>query len=692
MTLFRASAFVQLAQKKPERSENHFLPVSKLAKFPRFHRENCGLVCWHKPCAVNQIRLLNQLFAPREGVLLPAGNFVMGTKATSVSSPILDYLESLHRQFAAVNEGAVATYIPELAKANPDSFGICLVTATGHVYEVGDSQQAFTIQSISKPFVYGLALEDHGRSHVLSKVATEPTGDAFNSISLEPGTGRPRNPMINAGAIATTSLIEGKSPKTRLRRLLEMFALYCGRAVTLDESVYRSESETGHRNRAIGFMLRNFGILTSDPTSSVELYFQQCSVSVTARDLGIMAATLANRGVNPVTGKQAIRGEYVESVLSVMGSCGMYDYAGEWIYNIGMPAKSGVSGGIIAVLPGQLGIGVFSPRLDARGNSVRGICVCDAISRHCDLHLFNRPNMGRSTIRLRFTSAELGSNRVRTSAESKALQKFGKGINVYQLQGNLNFSTAEAVVRAVIENVTEIDHLILDFKRVLTINESACRLFYQMQGKLVNLGKPVLFSHSSRLPLLRRYFKVKLGADFAEQFRAFDDNDLALEWCENQVLELVKPKRTPKHAATPKDYELFENFTRDELAEIRQQLERRHYRAGEVIINTGDQALEMFFLAKGSVSVFVSQEAETRKRLATFSAGMVFGEMAAIDRAPRSAMIVADSDVLCDTLRLDDLNRLGTSQPGIKIKLLENLALCLCRRLRTVNRKLSVYD
>ncbi|HEU0038418.1 MAG TPA: glutaminase [Verrucomicrobiae bacterium] len=182
------------------------------------------------------------------------------------SSPIADYLQQLHHEFAGLGDGKVATYIPELAKADAKWFGICLVTATGHVYEVGDSRQAFTIQSISKPFVYGLALEDHGRQHVLSKISTEPTGDAFNSISLEPGTGRPRNPMINAGAIATTSLIAGKSPQTRSRRLLEMFALYAGREVLLDKEVYRSESETGHRNRAIGHMLRNFGILSTLPT------------------------------------------------------------------------------------------------------------------------------------------------------------------------------------------------------------------------------------------------------------------------------------------------------------------------------------------------------------------------------------------------------------------------------------------
>src|SRR3989440_4793725 len=178
-------------------------------------------------------------------------DIVAGTRPPC-SSPITDYLSYLHKEFAEVTEGKVATYIPELAKADPKWFGICLVTTSGHIYEVGDSLQPFTIQSISKPFVYGLALEDHGRQHVLSKISTEPTGDAFNSISLEPGTGRPRNPMINAGAIATTSLIAGKSPQTRLRRLLEMFALYAGRELPLDRTVYHSESDTGHRNRAIG--------------------------------------------------------------------------------------------------------------------------------------------------------------------------------------------------------------------------------------------------------------------------------------------------------------------------------------------------------------------------------------------------------------------------------------------------------
>ena len=253
-------------------------------------------------------------------------------------SPILESLKRLHAELASVRDGQVATYIPELAKANPDWFGICLVTTHGTLYTVGDTDIPFTIQSISKPFVYGLALEDNSRASVLEKVGVEPTGDAFNSISLEPGTGRPRNPMINAGAIATTGLVAASSPLQRANRILQALGDHAGRSLSFDESVYQSESETGHRNRAIGHLLRNFGILHSDPMPVVETYFRQCAVSVTCRDLGIMAATLANRGVNPLTGRQALRGEYVENVLSVMETCGMYDSAGRWVYEIGMSA------------------------------------------------------------------------------------------------------------------------------------------------------------------------------------------------------------------------------------------------------------------------------------------------------------------------------------------------------------------
>lgn len=607
-----------------------------------------------------------------------------------MGSPVQEFLGEMHRQCAGDHSGQVATYIPELAKANADWFGVCLVTASGSIYEVGDTRQEFTIQSISKPFVYGLALEDNGRAATLERVGVEPTGDAFNSISLDPGTGRPRNPMINAGAIATAGLIAGKTPAARFKRILETFSLYAGRDLGLDETVYRSESETGHRNRAIGHMLRNFDKLTGDPAPTTEIYFKQCSISVTCRDLGLMAATLANHGVNPLTGKTALRGEYVESVLSVMGTCGMYDYAGEWLYHVGIPAKSGVAGGVLAVLPGQLGIGVFSPKLDAHGNSVRGIRVCQELSRHLDLHLFNRPVTGKSTIRAKFTGADFNSSHVRTVAESQALRDLASVIHVYQLQGHLTFATTEPVVCDVLESAAKIRFLILDLKRVLSLNESAGHLLHALVSQVHAAGKTVLFTHCEHLALLRRMMKKKLADRFAELFSTYADNDLALEWCEQSLLENTRYARAANYRAKPAEYELLQDFSAAELKLIQPLLQPRAFKRGEFIIQAGDAAREIFFLARGQVSVLLPGEG--RHRLATFSPGMSFGEMALLDGVPRSANIVADSDGECQLLTLTDFQQLGATYPALKIKMLEKLCLNLTARLRKANRELSVFE
>src|SRR5262245_34586369 len=206
----------------------------------------------------------------------------------AIPSPIQILLDRLHGRYAALSDGQVATYIPELAKADPDAFGICLATTDGRVYEAGDTRRSFTIQSISKPFVYGMALEDHGETAVRARIGVEPTGDAFNSISLAPDTGCPLNPMINAGAIAATALVAGHSRDDRLARLLGALSLYAGRDLEVETAVYRSERATGHRNRAIGHMLRTFDILREDPEATLDLYFRQCSVAVQCRDLSIM--------------------------------------------------------------------------------------------------------------------------------------------------------------------------------------------------------------------------------------------------------------------------------------------------------------------------------------------------------------------------------------------------------------------
>lgn len=610
---------------------------------------------------------------------------------TTSPSPILKLLEDLHQRIAPIRDGDVATYIPELARADPDWFGICVVTATGSVYEVGDSGQPFTIQSISKPLIYGLALEDHGRTEVLKKIGVEPTGDAFNSISLDP-SGRPKNPMINAGAIAATGLIAGRSPEKRFERMLATLSLYAGRDLTVDEAVYRSESETGFRNRAIGYMLRNFSILEEDPTPSLELYFRQCAISVTCRDLAITAATLANRGINPITGKQAVRGEYVESILSVMGSTGMYDYAGEWIYRVGMPAKSGVAGGIIAVLPGQLGIAVFSPRLDPRGNSTRGILVCDELSRRLDLHLFNHPRANRSVIRASFDAATFTSCRVRTPAESAVLQAHGTAIRVYQLQGNIAFSTAETVVAEILRHAAGLSWVVLDLKWVLDLNESACVLFGELVAGMSPDGPEILFTHADRLPLLRRILRLKLAHRPEARFQFLPENDSALEWAENQLIARHLPEANGELAAAPDQYDVLAGLSPEEVAVISAMFARRTFAPGAAIVRAGESADALYFLARGRASATIRLDTGETRRLAAFSAGMAFGEMAAVERSTRSATVVAETEVECDIMRLDDLEHLTTSHPRIKIVLLENLCRGLSRKLRKANCERAVFD
>jgi glutaminase len=317
-------------------------------------------------------------------------------KMKSAAAPIREILNDLHRRHKENNSGKVADYIPELAKANPDWFGISLITADGQICEVGDYQQSFSIQSISKPFIFGLALEDHGREDVLAHVNVEPTGEAFNSIVLDETTNRPFNPMVNAGAIATADLIEGKDFSERITRMMAMFTRYIGRDVYIDNSIFMSERATGHRNRAIGNLMLNFGMIKDRVDETLELYFQQCSVIVNCHDLAVMGATLANGGVNPITGQRAIKAEHVKDLLSIMLSCGMYDYAGEWAFRVGIPAKSGVGGGIVAVVPGQFGIAFFSPPLDAKGNSVRGVAACRELSERFGLHAFESGFTGRT--------------------------------------------------------------------------------------------------------------------------------------------------------------------------------------------------------------------------------------------------------------------------------------------------------
>ena len=312
--------------------------------------------------------------------------------------PIAYAVHGAYDQFLPDRGGVLADYIPELARVEPDSFGIALLTAQGRCYEAGDVDRPFTIQSVSKAFSYCLALEAAGTMAVRARVGVEPSGDAFNAIEFDPGTRRPYNPMVNAGAITVAGILREHYGEQAFDTVLERFSSAANRVLDMDESVYHSESETGHRNRAIAHLLRASGALENEVEASLDLYFRLCSIRVTARDLATMAATLANMGQNPLTGKEVFDLRSVRDTLAVMFSCGMYDYSGSWIADIGIPAKSGVGGGVIGVVNRQLGIGTYSPRLDEKGNSVRGVQAMRLLSDELGLHAFECTNSGSSFV------------------------------------------------------------------------------------------------------------------------------------------------------------------------------------------------------------------------------------------------------------------------------------------------------
>lgn len=614
------------------------------------------------------------------------------TAGTGEVHPLESYLAGLHRKHAACTDGAVASYIPELTKADPAWFGIALATVDGHVYEVGDTRQPFTIQSISKPFVYGLALADEGRDQVLSKVGVEPSGDAFNSISLYQDSGRPFNPMINAGAIASTGLVRENGAGERIARILELCSRCAGRALTIDEAVYRSESDTGFRNFAIGYMLRNFGILESAPEPVLDAYFRQCSILVTARDLAIMGATLASGGVCPVTGDAAIDPAHVPRVLSVMATCGMYDYAGEWVYRIGMPSKSGVGGGIIGVLPGQMAVAVFSPPLDSRGNSVRGIRVFEDLSNDFGLHMFQGSRIARYVVRRRYDASVVSSKRLRRLDDMRVLAELGQRIVVYELQGDLTIITVERLIRELLELPPEVTYLIVDFKRVASVSAPALRLWRGYLSRLGDRFREVVLTEAEHDRALVRGLTPKSSAPTPIAYRLMTETDVALELCEDRLLAEVTGGCREEDRVPLEAFDVCAGFSAEQAHALREVVEVRRYAAGDLIIQMGEQPTALYFLAAGRVSVLVELPSGGTHRLTTCVPGMLFGDMAIVERRPRSATIRADEAVECYALSLESFDRLTGTRPDLKVALLENFARSLSRRVRRLTNEVGALS
>lgn len=283
-------------------------------------------------------------------------------------------VDQAYAQFKDVDEGANADYIPILATVPSDMFGVVIVTRDGTVFSAGEIDYEFSIQSVSKPFTASLVMAQQGPAAVRTKIGVEPTGLPFNSkMALELYASRSVNPLVNAGAIAAVSLVEAASEEARWAQISDNLAAYAGRKLTVLEEVYTSEYEDSWSNRAIANLLYNYGRLYSDPEETLRVYTRQCSVGINTLDLGMMGATLANEGVNPATGKRVLESAHIPELLAIMATAGFYDESGEWMYSAGLPAKTGVGGGIVAVVPGRFAIATFSPPLNEAGNSIRGM-------------------------------------------------------------------------------------------------------------------------------------------------------------------------------------------------------------------------------------------------------------------------------------------------------------------------------
>lgn len=380
-------------------------------------------------------------------------------------------LQAVLDRAATGSVGRVADYIPELATVDPARRGIAVASVRGQIHVAGDVDVPFTLQSVSKPFVYALVAAEMGVEAVARHVGFEPSGEPFNAISLEPGTGRPANPMINAGAIVTAALVAGSDPADSSARLVAALSAFAGRELSVDERVYASESATGDRNRALAHLMRAAGVLTRPVEDAVEVYFRQCAVLADARDLAVMGATLANGGVNPLTGVPVVSAAIARHTLAVMTGCGMYDHAGEWLVRVGLPAKGGVAGGIVAVQPAQVGIGVYSPPLDRWGNSALGVAALTALSQEYDLHVLTH----RRTAGLPVVADHVDD----------------RGGRTLTLQGELDFVAVEQILHTLATAAEGRARLRVDVRRVTVAGTAARRMLTAALADLATTGVEV---------------------------------------------------------------------------------------------------------------------------------------------------------------------------------------------------------
>ncbi|MGM7667123.1 glutaminase A [Microbacterium sp. A93] len=583
-----------------------------------------------------------------------------------MESPIQHYLEQLLAEVQHLGAGVPYGVHPGGREPRPEDFGICLATVDGRVYSVGVADQEFSIQSISKPFSYGLALADYGFDAVDEKVDVEPSGDPFNQISLAPDTGRPPNAMVNAGALAMSGMIRGGGGKSAVRRIVDTYSRSAGRALTSSRSVFDVEMRQSDRNHSLAYLLSSVGIIENDPTRALEVYLRQCAVQVTCRDLALMAATLANGGTQPLTGEEVFGIDVVERVLSVMMTSGMYDDAGAWVSSVGMPAKSGVGGGTLAVLPGQAGLAVFSPPLDGHGNSVRGLETCRRLSRDMEMHFVRAARSGRSAVRDTREISQLPSRVRRTLEEAEVLEQHGHRARIIEVAGDLFFAGTESLVRAVSELEETVAFVVLDLRQVYDAGRLARQMLTDLQHRLAATGREMVLVTGEEAPAFMAGDDAGPDGSAVPVFRGLGE---AVEHCEDALLARygAPPAVTERVLVTDSPaLAVLGEADRHRLAGL---MEHRSHLDGDIIRRVGQRFGGVHFIVAGRINTIATDPDGERVRLNTLGAGMTFGELAlgTSDRQETTEKAVGDVELM--VLTPEAIEVLESEDPALALQL-----------------------
>ena len=619
-------------------------------------------------------------------------------------SPLHRYLSDLLENIRPMTAGTVNPVTATATQPDISKLAITLTTVNGFQYSSGDSDHRFAIQSIAKVFAYGLALDDLGSTELAKKIDVEPSGDPFNEISLQSGSGRPANPMINAGAIATVGQIKGRGGVDRLSRITRIMDLAAEGSpgeLEINRTVYHAENINGHRNRALAWLLRSFEIIDSDPEPVVQDYFLECSTDVTTENLSMMAATLANKGVNPVTGREVFSEETTRQVLGVMMTCGMYDAAGNWMIDVGLPAKSGVDGGIMVVVPGQMGIGVYSAPLDEHGNSVRGAAAVRRVTRDLGLHYADASPLGGSTLRAHYSLADASLGVVRSTELSRITSQFGDRCQILEVSGDLGFAETETMARTIVELDDEVSMVIIDFQGVDDFGRAAVLMLASLTASWRSAGKDIIFIDwtETLVEYILEYIEIRDDLELPDprdkakaasaghidlpwdseapekeingEFRLFDNRSAALEWAELRLAhryarQILQTDDAPREPETAPVFDFLEDRDVNVLADY---MELRSYTAGTVIRRVGQPFGGIYFIRSGRVELAAEGPDDTRYRHVYLSPGSTFGEFALSYTGRQLTTIRAIDDAEILVLSAQKIAQIENSDPQLAIRL-----------------------